>query len=364
MPHVLQVEELVISDSFRNYCFQKDEEDIKYWEQYINTHPAETEKIDEAKQILLGLHAMLQQEYGAKRKIGKSFSKRHAAAPHDKPLVKRMIVAIISVAAVFSILFFLRVFNNTAIPVKKGQSAMAISSRNTTTDTYSTVRGEKKTIILPDNSKLHLNSFTTLVIDKDFGRSNRNVYLSGEALFDVAYHSSLPFIVHVNKYAVKVLGTVFNVKAYPGDKQSETSLIKGKVQISLENDSHKTILRPNQKAVIDNSTDSLSVKGNKRIPYRKAIAILPLSYSPTDSVLIETAWSRNRLEIINESFSEMKDKLERWYDVKIDFKDADVARYAFTAMFEKENIEEALKALQYSYHFNYSIHGKEIMISK
>ena len=136
------------------------------------------------------------------------------------------------------------------------------------------------------------------------------------------------------------------------------------MQISLENDSHKTILRPNQKAVIDNSTDSLSVKGNKRIPYRKAIAILPLSYSPTDSVLIETAWSRNRLEIINESFSEMKDKLERWYDVKIDFKDADVTRYAFTAMFEKENIEEALKALQYSYHFNYSIHGKEIMISK
>ncbi|MDP4213703.1 MAG: FecR domain-containing protein, partial [Bacteroidota bacterium] len=311
MRNVLQVEELVIDDSFRNYCFQKNEDDMEYWEEYINTHPAEAGKIDEAKKILFGLHAMLQQEYGPKGKTGKNHPQTPATL-HDKHLVKKMIVAIVSVAAVFGAIFFLRVFTDTAVPLKKPETAVAINSRNPNTITYSTAKGEKKTIILPDSSKLHLNSFTTLVIDQDFGRSNRNVYLSGEALFDVAYHSSLPFIVQVNKYAVKVLGTVFNVRSYPGDKFSETSLIKGKVLISLENNSHKTILRPNQKAVIDNGADSILANANAPVPYHKAIAVLPLSYSPTDSIVIETAWSRNRLEIINESFSEMKDKLERW----------------------------------------------------
>jgi ferric-dicitrate binding protein FerR (iron transport regulator) len=203
-------------------------------------------------------------------------------------------------------------------------------------------------------------------VDKDFGKMNRTVYLTGEALFDVTHNKSLPFIVHIDKYDVKVLGTLFNVKAYPGDKLSETSLIRGKVEISMINNSKKITLMPNQKAVIDNKRDSLVLKTGKQVSpvSGETIALHPLSYSSKDSMVIETAWTQNRLEIVNESFGDMKEKLERWYNIKINFKDAEVDDYTFTATFEKETIKEVLQVLQNAYHFNYEINENQITISK
>ena len=60
----------------------------------------------------------------------------------------------------------------------------------------------------------------------------------------------------------------------------------------------------------------------------------------------------------------MKEKLERWFDVKITIKDDEVGKYPFTATFEKENIQQVLQALQYAYHFNYNIKNNEVNISK
>jgi ferric-dicitrate binding protein FerR (iron transport regulator) len=172
--------------------------------------------------------------------------------------------------------------------------------------------------------------------------------------------------VHSNQYDVKVLGTVFNVKAYPEDKLSETSLIRGKVEISLANNSKKITLKPNQKAVISNKGGNLVLENNKQVVEQagEKIIILPLSYNSTDSVVVETAWAQNRIEIVNENFDEIKNKLERWYDVKIIFADEEVSRYSFTATFSGETIGQVLKALQYSYHFTYKIEGKIITISK
>ena len=130
------------------------------------------------------------------------------------------------------------------------------------------------------------------------------------------------------------------------------------------NSSRKIFLSPNQKVVVNNDEPFLKEKEKSLQPSNIRVALRPLSYDQKDSAVIETAWSQNRLEIVNENFAEMKDKLERWYDVKINFKDAEVSKYKFTATFEKENIDEALKALQYAYHFNYSINGDEITISK
>ncbi len=69
-------------------------------------------------------------------------------------------------------------------------------------------------------------------------------------------------------------------------------------------------------------------------------------------------------EIVNESFGDMKEKLERWYNIKINFKDAEVDDYAFTATFEKETINDVLQVLQNAYHFNFEIKENQITISK
>lgn len=366
MQHLLEVEEFVVSDSFRNYCFKSSEEDIHLWEEYLTLYPSEKEKIEEARKIVMGLHIMLRQGSLHKKEVKNKEVKEKGLLLSSNSPINKIILGTASIAAIFVFLFFLDNAIHNSSPVKKVLDPITANVETIGNMVYSTGYGEKKIIRLPDNSVFHLNSGSTLTVAKDYGKSNRNVYLKGEALFDVSHNASLPFIVHTGNYEVKVLGTLFNVKNYPGDKVSETSLLRGRVEITMKDgaQNEKIVLVPNQKAVIDNIMDSLVVKGNRSNMLYKSVSLHPLSHNGTDNTVIETAWAQNKLEIINESFGEMKDKLERWYDVNINFKDTVVTKYTFSAIFEKENIQEALEALQEAYHFNYSINGNEVIISK
>ena len=90
-------------------------------------------------------------------------------------------------------------------------------------------RGQKSTLTLPDGSKVWVNSATEVSYSSDYNVKDRNVYLSGEAYFEVASGNELPFVVHVNDLQVTALGTRFNIKAYSEDKTVTTTLVEGKV---------------------------------------------------------------------------------------------------------------------------------------
>ena len=92
----------------------------------------------------------------------------------------------------------------------------------------STKNGFKTNLILPDGSKVWLNAGSSLTYDSAYGKNIREVALSGEAFFDVVKNKEKPFIIHASKINVRVLGTEFNVRAYPSDKTTEASLIRGK----------------------------------------------------------------------------------------------------------------------------------------
>lgn len=358
----LSVEELVIDDSFNEYCLQSDESAILFWEEYIRANPSQKDKIEEAKQLVLGLRAMLVLEEQAGTEEETREMAKVIALPRPKSEKRRKRFFVAAAAAVLALLIGAK-FYFSGTPIKS-PSVIAESKGPDEANSFTTKKGEKKKIVLPDNTTLYLNSGSSLSIDKDFGKTNRTVYLSGEALFDVTHKESLPFIVRMDNYDVKVLGTLFNVKAYPGDKQSETALIRGKVEIQMPGSSEKIILSPNQKVIVKKTNkDQLLKDGKTKLLQEGDIALLPLSYNK-DSLLIETAWVQNRLEIVDESFEEIKEKLERWYGVKINFDDTEVTNYTFSATFEKETIEQVLNALQYAYHFNYVIKENEITISK
>lgn len=229
---------------------------------------------------------------------------------------------------------------------------------------FATLNGEKKLVTLPDGTKIHLNAASSLSIDPDFYKKNRIVYLSGEALFDVTHDTHLPFIVRINNYDVKVLGTLFNVKAYEGERISETTLLRGSVQI-IKNDGGTLTLVPNQKVIFKN-IDSTHIIKNDMIghPMLTSQKIVPVSFSEQKGEVAETAWTQGRLVIVNEHFTDIKNKLERWYNVKIVFADEVVSKYSFTATFEKENIQQVLKALQYTFPFSYKMEEGRIIISK
>lgn len=358
------VEELVADDSFISYCFQRDETDCLYWEHFVQEHADDIEKIEEAKQIVLGLHVMLKQEHAENKRD--EFSIQEEAKPVPKIISLRKIVRYAAAVAAVFILFFIgkELVSNSREHTMEPERPIVQNKTGESILSYKTSNGERRMITLSDKTKIWLNSDSHLRISSEYGEKKREVYLDGEALFDVIHNNSLPFIVHTERYAVMDLGTVFNVKAYKGDVESETSLIKGKVEITVANSERKILLSPNQKVIINGIGEvNPKEKMDPVAPETLSVTLSPLSYS-RDSTVIETAWVQNRLEIVDESLYEMKEKLERWFDVNITIKDSSVGEYPFTATFEKENIEQVLKALQYAYHFNYKIKDNDITISK
>ena len=249
------------------------------------------------------------------------------------------------------------------------------NKKQSTLSQVSTKPGSRTQIQLPDGSLVRLNSSSSLTYDKNFGKNIREVNLTGEAFFDVTKDSSHPFIIHTNVIDIKVLGTEFNVRSYPNDANTETSLIRGKVEVTVKNRSNEKIyLEPNEKLVVanDNSapnkalTDQAERGDNKTNPSPKPIySVQHLTYYPVDSAVIETSWIDNRLIFQeNETFQEVALKMERWYGVQINFTSEKVAGYQMFGSFKNETINQALDELKLGFKFNYKTDGNIITITQ
>jgi transmembrane sensor len=236
----------------------------------------------------------------------------------------------------------------------------------------STRNGSKTTITLPDGSKVWLNAGSSLTYNKDFGGEIREVDLSGEAFFEVVSATSaataqkIPFIIHTRHIDVRVLGTAFNVKSYPHDKQTETSLVHGKVEVLIHNrPEEKIVLHPNEKLVVRNEDTTAQVTGKSIASNKEPLfSVGKLSYTKADSTLVETAWVQNKLVFDNESLLEIAQKMERWYNVEISFRDEKIQRERASGTFENETIQEALNALGVIASFHYTIQGNKITIGR
>ena len=365
------VEELVINDSFINYCKGNNEADIARWENYLLFFPEEKDKIEEARRFVAGIAIMLKQK---EQSDALSELKASVASLEDNdevtvyqvssPRLNRFRKYIPYAAALLLIgtaLFFLTNSKNVSETLVQ---ASPVEKDNIPTLLFQTAYGEKKEVWLPDSSRVILNAGSTLRIDSIFGQTARKVYLTGEALFDVTHNKALPFSVSVRNFEVKVLGTVFNVKAYPSDKEEIASLIKGKIELVMKGQGSKSfILQPNEKAVVPNipvnHAEIRLASGTDKSPL-----ITGVNYNVKDSSIVETSWAYNRFDIYNRKFVEIQADLERLYNVKISFKDNAVANYRFSVTFENETIEQILQALQLSYPFHYSIENENITISK
>ncbi|MBL7768322.1 MAG: DUF4974 domain-containing protein [Flavipsychrobacter sp.] len=234
----------------------------------------------------------------------------------------------------------------------------------------STKNGSRSKIMLPDGTQVWLNAGSKLTYGKEFGNSLREVTLTGEAYFDVVKDSSRPFLIHARNVDIRVLGTAFNVKSYPGDKTTETSLIRGSVEVSIKNrPKEKIILKPNEKLVVAEEEKAVkpvfpATTSRQRIttiPPR--VVVEEVHYDEKESVIVETSWMENKLIFRDESFTELASKLERWYGVRFVFRDSSSQSLRFTGTFKGESLQMALKALKITANFNYTIEKDTVIIS-
>lgn len=210
---------------------------------------------------------------------------------------------------------------------------------------------------LPDGSKLWLNAGSKVKYAENFANGRRELTLTGEAFFDVKHDPEHPFIIHAGKLDVKVLGTSFNIRAYPNDSTMETTLIKGKVEIDFQgNPQSNIVLQPNEKVVIP-VKEMPVVQAAGRNVVRRMVA--PDS---TYRTLIETSWVEDKLVFRNEAFSDVSMRLERWYNIHFSFEDKHYLHDRLTGYFKDQPIKNVMDALQISLGFRYRIDGDTIRI--
>ncbi|HEY4289631.1 MAG TPA: FecR family protein [Puia sp.] len=228
-----------------------------------------------------------------------------------------------------------------------------------------TPAGSKTSVVLPDGSEVWLNSFSTLTYSTaEFNSGKREVTLIGEGMFRVKHDSARPFLVHTKNFDVADLGTVFNVSAYPEDKNGQASLISGSIEV-ITKGSHakKIMLIPNQRIIIQNEIRaSIAIARTVKPPPVIEPTIRPIILNPQISVAPDTAWMVNKLLFTDESFYDLALQMQRRYQVEIIFKNEKARNYQFTGRFEDEDIEDALKELQAIAPFSYTRSNNEIYI--
>jgi transmembrane sensor len=229
--------------------------------------------------------------------------------------------------------------------------------------------GTRTTLVLPDGTRVWLNSNSKLRYDSGFNSSDREVVLEGEAFFDVIKNAAHPFIVHATSLDIEVLGTSFEVKSYPQDATVETTLFRGAIEVRRKGNPNtaRVILKPNEKLVFSKvplpQSDGYGQASGRREgdhPEATGIAVNYIQPNLPDSEKVETAWMYNRLVFDGDNFGELAEKMERWYDVRIVVRDTALNHYHFGGVFQNESIEEALKDLQMTATFTYTIDGKKI----
>lgn len=229
--------------------------------------------------------------------------------------------------------------------------------------------GSKTRVELPDGSIVWLNAGSKLTYNRDFNQQLREVSLTGEGFFDVARNKEKPFIIHTSTINVKVLGTVFNVKAYPQDKRTETSLIRGSVEVTIQSrPDDKIILSPSEKLIVENGNARLEKQKNSSVKTNEIaaniITLNRITVNPIDSTIAETEWVNNRMVFRDETFEDLVVQMQRWYNINIEIRDESLKNKRLTGIFESETVTQALDALKFSLPFKYDQEGNNIFIHR
>lgn len=226
-----------------------------------------------------------------------------------------------------------------------------LAGRHRQTDYYTETiapRGQKSQIILSDGTKVWLNSETKIRYPGNFSQDQRDVYLEGEAFFEVTKNSHRPFVVHTSELNVNVLGTKFNVKAYPDEGRIETSLFEGKVSLEL-------------KEPAATGQTGKKLKPGQSFVYDRASHQLTASRFLGEEI---NGWKKNQLIFKDDTFSNLVRKVERWYDVKIIYDEKQFNDRRLTVeLYEGERLERLMEVISLTLSVDYRYENGKIILT-
>ncbi len=216
-----------------------------------------------------------------------------------------------------------------------------------------TNKGERKFFHMNDGTEIWLNSESVLRVKKGYGVKHRILDLKGEAYFSVAKNKKLPLHVHALGNEIEVLGTVFNVKAYPEERKMETSLIEGSVKLHVNGAQGKKDyeLNPGDKVEITNKkiVEQYTNASLKKNTESAQIVIEDVDYkkiSVDNKEVLELMWTKNKLVFNNDALETVVKKMERWYNRTIVIQSDSIKAESFSGVFKERNCEQVLDLLK------------------
>ena len=192
---------------------------------------------------------------------------------------------------------------------------------------------------LADGTTVYLNSGSKLIFPTAFSGEKRKVELIGEAFFEVTPNHTMPFIVKTEKIDVKVMGTSFNIKAYPNTGEISTTLVHGKVILGSEMPGEfrqVAELKPSERASFDKKSEQVEI-------------------TKVEDLDKYIAWKDGKLVFSNDPIEELAEKLGIWYNVNVKIDSESLKNLRFTATFTEEPIEQVLELLSKSAPIRYKI---------
>ena len=216
-------------------------------------------------------------------------------------------------------------------------------SREVEIHTLEVPRGSEFKVVLSDGTRIWINAQTKLSYPEFFDGEKREVFLVGEAYFEVTHNAEMPFVVTTADMGITVLGTSFNVKAYPEDENVITTLEAGKIRQKYTKTGEEVVLSPSDQAVYLKSSGQLSTK---QVDVREAIG-----------------WKDGRVILKNKSLKEIFSELGRWYDFEVEYEDKELANTRFYVNMNRyDDIKIVLEKLQKTNGIKFMFCGRKIVV--
>ncbi len=207
--------------------------------------------------------------------------------------------------------------------------------------------GQTSTFRFSDGSVITLNGGSSLQYPVPFDTAKREVFLKGEAYFDIARDEARPFIVHVGQTTTQVLGTSFNIKAYQNDSTIQVTVVDGKVRVSNFSD-----VNPAQ-----TTKEQVVLQKDEWATYRPSGSFMERGKG---NIWENIAWKDQVLIFNNKPLSEVSKMLERWYGVDIILQNKELQNLKLEGEHKNMSLERVLQSIAFILDIDYSIDGQTV----
>lgn len=343
-----KLENFLTDELFRSWVICPDQESDFFWASYIDNNPEKYTTILQGKEIILSLKSTKIEDQLGNEEIDSLFEKILENKSNSKILNQSKMnwrsmdsyVGFLKVAAVLFVISFIGIY------LFLNEQTLT-SEENIVVDTIKkeTLKGEKMTIRLPDNSVVVLNSNSRLEYPSSFSDGKRQLKLHGEAFFDVSKDNNWPFIIESDGFYTQVKGTSFAIKKVTDFNAIEVSVLTGKVEVSH--------------ATERNAIKKVEIEARQMVSYDRNtndFVKAPLDFGEM------IAWKDGTIHFHDSNLNEIVHKLENWYGVSFTINKSIDRKKDFSGEWTNESLDLVLNGLSFTYDFDYQINGKEIIL--